>query len=157
MARDSFEPSPSPAERLRLKESDRRPAVEMAWLRAVARAITWRRAAVGLVAGTVLLSGAHWYWLEWTGPYAEQIRQLRYADIDAQVTAALAAGDRRHVGVMEDGLDTPGAPDGTWQRAVRVIPNTSDCPGSPQEICLQEVATQYAEAYNQVLRRRLGE
>lgn len=88
------------------------------------------------------------------GSYSDQIRQLRTADIKADVHTALLNGDVRFVGVMEDGLSVPGVPSELLpmpENKVRIIPNTSDAIESQEHLRLQGAARAYAEAYNKEL------
>lgn len=111
-----------------------------------------------LVVSAALLAAALWMWCSESGPYAEQIRQLRSANIEDDVEMAVAKGDLRLVAVMEEGLSVPGVPEGTWSRfGVWVIPNTTDAIESAEHRQLQEVARVYAQQYNKSLLRRLGQ
>lgn len=87
-----------------------------------------------------------------TTDYSAQIRAMEAADAAKDVTAAVASGDTRFVGVMGYGPIVPGAPE--WvrlSRHVRFICNTSDAIESAQHARLQHVAHEYAKKYNEIL------
>jgi hypothetical protein len=107
-----------------------------------------------LVALAVAVAGSVLCFRDTGGPYADQIRKLRNADIEAEVGEALASGDARFVAVLSDGLDVPGVPPElapVSSTSYRVIPNTTDATESSEHRRLQEVARRYAEKYNRVL------
>ena len=92
------------------------------------------------------------------GEHATQIRELRSADVVAEVQAAIKSGDTRFVGVQGFGLMVPGVVD--WQtkyptRGIRVIQNTSDAITSDSHKELQDAAYDYAVTYNRELLKRL--
>jgi hypothetical protein len=112
-----------------------------------------------LVGGIALAGGVLWAWLAADGPYADQIRQLERADINAEVEAAVSNGDFRFVGVAADGIIVPGLPtDRRWplRSELRVIENTSDVIRSREHGRLQWVASAYAEEYNRALLAKLA-
>jgi hypothetical protein len=112
-----------------------------------------------LVGGIALAGGVLWAWLAADGPFADQIRQLESADINAEVEAAVSKGDFRFVAVAADGIIVPGLPaDRRWpiRSELRVIENTSDVIQSREHMRLQRVADAYAEKYNRALLARLA-
>jgi hypothetical protein len=91
-----------------------------------------------------------------TTDYSAQIRALEAVDAEKDVTAAVASGDTRFVGVMGYGPIVPGAPE--WvrlSRNVRFTSNTSDAIQSAQHARLQHVAYEYAKKYNEILLARV--
>jgi hypothetical protein len=86
-----------------------------------------------------------------------QIAKLKTANPAVDVADALAAGDRRFVGVMGFGLVVPGVDQSSYKypEGVKVIPNTSDGIRNDSEAELQDVARMYALQYNATLLSRL--
>lgn len=94
------------------------------------------------------------------GQYAQQIVDLKNANVAVEVDANLKKGDRRFVGVMQYGLDIPGLRINRLvaenKYGVRVIDNTSDAIESNEHLQLQLGAKKYAETYNKLLQDKLG-
>lgn len=110
------------------------------------------RRALSILLLTVLICGCE-------DEYATQARLMKKANVNAEVTAALARGDSRFVGVMGYSLVVPGVTNFPTMtddfKRVRIIPNTSDVILNRAHEHLQEVASDYATRYNLELMRRL--
>ena len=93
-------------------------------------------------------------------PYDRQARKLESADVEAEVSTAIAMGDCRFVGVYGLGLSVPGVPDYHERykatHGLRIIENTSDAIESDSHMRLQRAARAYAKRYNLALLQKLA-
>ena len=79
-----------------------------------------------------------------------ELKRLAIADPQVDLTNALANGDTRFRGVMGVGLSVPGVTNFTGTN-VHIIPDTQDAVRDEEHLKFQLIATDYANAYNQLL------
>jgi hypothetical protein len=86
-----------------------------------------------------------------------QMRWLWRADAQRDVSAALARGDKRFIGVYGIAAEAPGVTDSRLLRrfGVRFIEGTSDVRPTPESRQLNSLARKYALRYNGLLLQHL--
>jgi hypothetical protein len=89
--------------------------------------------------------------------YLNKAEAFDNADVASEVREAIRRGDRRFVGVYEDGLTVPGVSGPIAPDSVRVIEGTSDAMSGRSQWRFQRAALEYARRYNALLSEQLAD